>query len=143
MDLRAVSPGTESLQPAVAAAHHRLPRSSGQIHLRRWRAAAAEPSIPSSRAAASSPAGAVKNSVLARGVKVHAGADVEDSIILDNCDIGRRAKVRRAILDKNVRIPEDATVGYDLERRVSFITSPKAASSWSKAIAPTSISRPW
>jgi glucose-1-phosphate adenylyltransferase len=34
---------------------------------------------------------------------------------MDNCDIGRRAKVRRAILDKNVRIPEDATVGYDLE----------------------------
>ncbi len=58
--------------------------------------------------------GAVKNSVLSRGVKVHTGAEVEDSIILDNCDIGRRARVRRAILDKNVRIPEDATVGYDL-----------------------------
>ena len=42
---------------------------------------------------------------------------MEDSIILDNCDIGRRAKVRRAILDKNVRIPEDAKIGYDLEAR--------------------------
>ena len=34
---------------------------------------------------------------------------------MDNCDIGRHAKVRRAILDKNVRIPENTTVGYDLD----------------------------
>lgn len=60
--------------------------------------------------------GAVRNSVLGRGVKVHAGAEVEDSVIFDNCDIGRRAKVRRAILDKNVRVPEGAMIGYDLER---------------------------
>jgi len=59
--------------------------------------------------------GMVKNSVLGRGVRVHSAAVVEDSIILDNCDIGRRAKVRRAILDKNVRVPEDATIGYDLQ----------------------------
>ncbi len=59
--------------------------------------------------------GVVRKSVLARGVHVHTGALVEGSVILDNCDIGRRAKVRRAILDKNVRIPEDATVGYDLD----------------------------
>ena len=58
--------------------------------------------------------GRVKNSILGRGVKVHAGAYVEDSVILDNCDIGRRSKIRRAILDKNVKIPEDTTIGYDL-----------------------------
>jgi glucose-1-phosphate adenylyltransferase len=57
--------------------------------------------------------GMVRNSVLGRGVRVHAGALVEDSVILDNCDIGRRAKIRRAILDKNVRVPPDATIGYD------------------------------
>jgi glucose-1-phosphate adenylyltransferase len=60
--------------------------------------------------------GLVRGSVLGRGVRVHSGAYVEDSVIFDNCDIGRRAKVRRAILDKNVRVPEDATIGYDLER---------------------------
>ena len=60
--------------------------------------------------------GLVRGSVLGRGVKVHSGAYVEDSIIFDNCDIGRRARVRRAILDKNVRVPEDATIGYDLDR---------------------------
>ena len=56
----------------------------------------------------------MRNSVLGRGVRVHAGAVVEDSIILDSCDIGRRAMIRRTILDKNVRIPEDARIGYDL-----------------------------
>ena len=64
--------------------------------------------------------GVVKNSVIGRGVRVHAGASVEDSVIFDGCDIGRRAKVRRAILDKNVRVPEDATIGFDLERDRQF-----------------------
>jgi glucose-1-phosphate adenylyltransferase len=68
--------------------------------------------------------GAVKNSVLFRGVRVHAGALVEDCLILDNCDIGRRARVRRAILDKNVRVPADGCIGYDLEhdRRFHHVT---------------------
>jgi glucose-1-phosphate adenylyltransferase len=57
--------------------------------------------------------GIVRNSVLGRGVRVHTGALVEGCVIMDNCDIGRRAKVRRAILDKNVRVPEDTLIGYD------------------------------
>ncbi len=59
--------------------------------------------------------GLVRKSVLSRGVRVHTGAMVEGCVIMDNCDIGRRAKLRRAILDKNVRIPADTEVGYDLE----------------------------
>src|SRR4051795_3450113 len=59
--------------------------------------------------------GVVRNSVLGRGVRVHAGALIEDSVILDNCDIGRRCKVKRAVFDKNVRLPEDTIVGYDCE----------------------------
>jgi glucose-1-phosphate adenylyltransferase len=59
--------------------------------------------------------GLVRKSILGRGVRVHAGAEIEGCVIMDNCDIERRAKLRRAILDKNVCIPEDATVGYDLE----------------------------
>ena len=68
--------------------------------------------------------GMVRGSVLGRGVRVHSGAYVEDSIIFDNCDIGRRAKVRRAILDKNVRVPEEATIGYDLaeDRKRYYVT---------------------
>ncbi len=57
--------------------------------------------------------GKVRKSVLSRGVRVHTGAVVDGCVIMDNCDIGRRAKLRRAILDKNVHIPPDATVGFD------------------------------
>ena len=68
--------------------------------------------------------GEVRRSVIGRGVRIHSGALVEDSIILDHCDIGRRAKIRRAILDKNVRIPEDATIGHDLanDRKLYHVT---------------------
>jgi glucose-1-phosphate adenylyltransferase len=59
--------------------------------------------------------GSVKGSVLGRGVRIHTGASVEDSIIFDNCDIGRRSKVKRAILDKNVKLPEGSVIGYDAE----------------------------
>ncbi len=68
--------------------------------------------------------GVVRDSVLGRYVRVHSGALVEDSILFDNCDIGRRARIRRAILDKNVRVPEDAVIGYDVDadRRYHHVT---------------------
>ncbi|MEZ5399736.1 MAG: glucose-1-phosphate adenylyltransferase [Bryobacteraceae bacterium] len=68
--------------------------------------------------------GKAVNSIIGRGVRVHAGALVEDSIVFDNCDIGRRSKVRRAILDKNARVPEDTMIGYDLasDRRLYHVT---------------------
>ena len=59
--------------------------------------------------------GIVRKSLLGRGVHVHTGALIEGCVIMDNCDIGRNAKLRRAILDKNVRILQNATVGYDLD----------------------------
>jgi glucose-1-phosphate adenylyltransferase len=60
-------------------------------------------------------AGAVRNSVLSPGVEVRAEAIVEDSVILENCQIGRGARIRRAILDSNFHMPEGATIGIDLE----------------------------
>ena len=57
--------------------------------------------------------GIVRNSILARNVRVHTGALVEDCIIMDNCDVGRRSKLRRVILDKNVKVPADISIGYD------------------------------
>jgi len=68
--------------------------------------------------------GFVKNSVLGRCVHVHSGASVESSILFDNCDIGRNARVRNAILDKNVIVPEGASIGYDLkEDRKNYYVS--------------------
>ncbi len=68
--------------------------------------------------------GIVRNSVLGRSVFVHSYAEVDDSVVMDYCDIGRHARVRRAIIDKNVTIPEGDEIGYDLEqdRKRFFVT---------------------
>jgi glucose-1-phosphate adenylyltransferase len=68
--------------------------------------------------------GSVRGSILGRGVRLHTGSAVEDSVIFDNCDVGRHAKVRRAILDKNVKIPEGAEIGYNLkeDRKKHYVT---------------------
>ena len=60
--------------------------------------------------------GSAINSVLGRSVFVHSFSQIEDSIVMDYCDIGRGARVRRAIIDKNVQIAEGDEIGYDLER---------------------------
>ncbi len=58
----------------------------------------------------------VRNSVLGRSVFVHSYSQIDDSVVMDYCDIGRHARIRRAIIDKNVKIPEGAVIGYDLEQ---------------------------
>ncbi|HET7398087.1 MAG TPA: glucose-1-phosphate adenylyltransferase [Intrasporangium sp.] len=57
--------------------------------------------------------GHVYGSVLSPLVKVHSYAHIEASVLLDGVEVGRQAKVRRAILDKNVTVPPNAQVGYD------------------------------
>ena len=66
--------------------------------------------------------GKVSRSILSPNVRVNSYSLVEDSILFEGVDIGRHARVRRAILDKGVHIPEGMTVGYDLEedRRRGF-----------------------
>ena len=59
--------------------------------------------------------GSVIRSVLGTRVRVNSYAQVEDSILFDGVDIGRRARVRRAIIDKGVRIPPGVQIGCDPE----------------------------
>lgn len=59
--------------------------------------------------------GKVKNSVLGRGVRVLEGAEVEDSIVFDNCVIGPHARVHKAILDKNVEVAAGDLIGLELD----------------------------
>jgi glucose-1-phosphate adenylyltransferase len=58
---------------------------------------------------------AVSRSLLYSNVKVHSYTTVEDSVLLPNVEVGRNAKIRRAVVDKNCVIPEGLVVGYDLE----------------------------
>ncbi|TVR82303.1 MAG: glucose-1-phosphate adenylyltransferase [Rhodospirillales bacterium] len=57
--------------------------------------------------------GVVRNSVLGRHVYVHSGAEIDESVVFDNCDIGRRSRLRRCILEKNVQLPADTVIGFD------------------------------
>lgn len=59
--------------------------------------------------------GTVARSVLGFNVRVNSWATVEDSILFDGVVIGRHAKVRRAMIDKRVHVPEGMEIGYDLE----------------------------
>lgn len=55
----------------------------------------------------------VQGSVISPNVRVHSYATVDDSVILDGVEIGRNCQVRRAIIDKNVRVPPNTRIGYD------------------------------
>jgi glucose-1-phosphate adenylyltransferase len=59
--------------------------------------------------------GLVERSIVGPKVRVNSYAHVEDSILFHGVNIGRRARVRRAIIDKGVQIPPGVEIGYDLE----------------------------
>ncbi|MFI7217196.1 glucose-1-phosphate adenylyltransferase [Micromonospora maritima] len=58
----------------------------------------------------------VENSIVSPKVKVHSWAHVDGAVLMEGVEIGRHAVVRRAILDKNVYVPEGAEIGVDLEK---------------------------
>lgn len=59
--------------------------------------------------------GRVERSLLGPNCRVNSYATVEDSILFGGVDIGRHAKVRRAIIDKGVHIPPGMQIGFDLD----------------------------
>jgi len=59
--------------------------------------------------------GLVERSLLGPNVRVNSFSYVTDSIIMNNCNIGRHARIRRTILDKNIVVPEGYEIGFDLE----------------------------
>ena len=69
--------------------------------------------IPSWRRARIVSGGRVVRSVLSTGVRVNSYCEVEYSILMPNVKIGRNSRVRRAIIDTGVEIPESSVIGYD------------------------------
>jgi glucose-1-phosphate adenylyltransferase len=57
----------------------------------------------------------VEGSVLSNDVYVDTSSRVIDSVLMDKVSIGEGAVVRRAIIDKNVRVPAGAAIGLDPE----------------------------
>lgn len=58
--------------------------------------------------------GTVRSSVLSRRVRVNSFSSVERSVLFEDVVVGRHAKVKNAIIDKQVDIPPGTTIGYDL-----------------------------
>jgi glucose-1-phosphate adenylyltransferase len=59
--------------------------------------------------------GRVIRSVLSRGVRLHNQSIAEDSIIFPDVDIGENVHVRKAIIDRGVRVEPGDKIGFDLE----------------------------
>ena len=57
----------------------------------------------------------IKNSILGRGVHVHDGAVIEDSIVMDFCKVRAGAHLKRVIVDRFNEIPAKLEVGFDKE----------------------------
>jgi len=66
----------------------------------------------------------VSNSVLSQDVRVNSYSEVDASIIFSHVNIGRHCRIRRAIIDRDVHIPEGTVIGYDPveDKRRYFVT---------------------
>jgi glucose-1-phosphate adenylyltransferase len=66
--------------------------------------------------------GRVRASVLSPNVRVNSYSVVEESILFDGVEIGRHCRVRKAIIDKDAKLPPHTVLGYDADadRRRGF-----------------------
>ena len=68
--------------------------------------------------------GSVQNCVLSPDVRVNSYSEIENSILFSHVNVGRSCRIRKAIIDRDVHIPEGTTIGYDVEadRERYFVT---------------------
>jgi glucose-1-phosphate adenylyltransferase len=67
----------------------------------------------------------IRNSVLSQDVRVNSYADVDSSIIFSHVNIGRHCRIRHAIIDRDVHIPDGTVIGYDSnEDKKNYFVSP-------------------
>jgi glucose-1-phosphate adenylyltransferase len=59
--------------------------------------------------------GHIHRSILSPKVRINSYSDVSECILFEGVQVGRRAKIKRAIIDKNVVIPQGTEIGYDAE----------------------------
>jgi glucose-1-phosphate adenylyltransferase len=68
--------------------------------------------------------GRIHRSVLGVGCRVNSFSEVEESVLFERVRVGRHAKIRRCIIDKDVEIPSGTVIGFDREadRQRFFVT---------------------
>ncbi len=59
--------------------------------------------------------GRVVRSILANRVRINSYAEIHESLLLGDNDVGRHCRIRRAIIDKYVDIPAGTEIGYNEE----------------------------
>jgi len=57
----------------------------------------------------------VRRSIIGPLCKINSYSLVEDSILFENVNVGRHARIRKTIIDKGVVIPDGTVIGYDHE----------------------------
>jgi glucose-1-phosphate adenylyltransferase len=57
----------------------------------------------------------ISGSVLCPNVRVHSFCGIDQSILMPGVRIGRHARIRRAIVDRDVFIPRGAVIGYNFD----------------------------
>jgi glucose-1-phosphate adenylyltransferase len=57
----------------------------------------------------------ISGSILCPNVRVHSFCTIDDAILMPGVRVGRHARIRRAIVDRDVDIPRGATIGYNAE----------------------------
>jgi glucose-1-phosphate adenylyltransferase len=53
--------------------------------------------------------------VLGYDVRINSYSEVEDSIVFNHVNVGRHCRIRNAIVDRHVNLPERTVIGYDPE----------------------------
>jgi glucose-1-phosphate adenylyltransferase len=59
--------------------------------------------------------GHIDRCVLSPRVRINSFSTVSESVLFEGVDVGRHCRVKRAIIDKGVRVPPNTSVGYDAE----------------------------
>jgi glucose-1-phosphate adenylyltransferase len=59
--------------------------------------------------------GRVQRCVVGYDVRVNSYCEVSDSILYNHVNVGRHSRIRRAIIDRHVTLPERTEIGYDME----------------------------
>jgi len=74
--------------------------------------------------------GHIDRCVLGPRVRINSYSTVSESVLFEGVEVGRHCRIRRAIIDKGVRVPPNAAIGYDpaLDRARGIILGPEGIS---------------